>query len=131
MHTHYCIIDEAGTIVETGATRLDRIQNRVPDGCAAILHDGSISDELTLPITPSEVVPGCTYGFVGGKLCAAPIPETPTQGVPVAVSAKQYLNETDWYVIRFIETGVPIPEDVSQARELARVVVNSGGNHEG
>lgn len=34
--------------------------------------------------------------------------------------ARRYLASTDWYVIRLLETGVPVPEDISQMREEAR-----------
>lgn len=34
--------------------------------------------------------------------------------------ARRYLAETDWYVVRFAETGTPIPEDIRAAREAAR-----------
>jgi hypothetical protein len=33
-----------------------------------------------------------------------------------AAEARRQLAATDWYVTRFIETGVPIPEEVSAAR---------------
>lgn len=41
------------------------------------------------------------------------------------LAAKQYLSETDWYVIRFQETGKLIPEEVSLKREEARNTINS------
>ena len=34
--------------------------------------------------------------------------------------ARSYLSETDWYVLRFQETGVEIPEDVLTKRAEAR-----------
>ena len=34
--------------------------------------------------------------------------------------ALKYLAETDWYVVRFAETGEPIPEDILAARAAAR-----------
>lgn len=37
--------------------------------------------------------------------------------------ARAYLNATDWYVIRFAETGVPIPEDVTTGRAAARLIL--------
>jgi len=37
--------------------------------------------------------------------------------------AKKYLAQTDWYVIRSIETGVPVPEDITAARAAARANV--------
>jgi hypothetical protein len=49
-------------------------------------------------------------------------------------SLQEYLAETDWYVTRFTETGVPIPSDVSDARAQAReristlrASINAGG----
>lgn len=34
--------------------------------------------------------------------------------------ARAYLTSTDWYVIRFQETGVAIPVDIAAARQAAR-----------
>jgi len=36
------------------------------------------------------------------------------------LEAKQYLASSDWYVIRFMDSGVEIPSDVKQKREEAR-----------
>ena len=36
--------------------------------------------------------------------------------------AKQYLNDTDWYVTRKIETGVEVPEEVTIKRAEARLL---------
>lgn len=33
---------------------------------------------------------------------------------------KEYLQRTDWYVIRFIETGIPVPPEITAARQAAR-----------
>lgn len=34
--------------------------------------------------------------------------------------AMEYLEKTDWYVIRFHETGVEIPENIKKLRQEAR-----------
>jgi len=34
--------------------------------------------------------------------------------------ARQYLADTDWYVIRQADTGEPIPDEVKQKRSEAR-----------
>lgn len=34
--------------------------------------------------------------------------------------ARAYLDSTDWYVVRFAETGTPIPQDILDARQAAR-----------
>jgi hypothetical protein len=38
--------------------------------------------------------------------------------------SKWYLQSTDWYVIRNVETGEPIPADVTQKRAEARILIN-------
>jgi len=40
--------------------------------------------------------------------------------VVINMKARAYLTSTDWYVTRWLEKGVPIPEEVSQKREEAR-----------
>ena len=35
----------------------------------------------------------------------------------------EYLRSTDWYVTRFVETGVPVPNEITQARALARTKI--------
>lgn len=37
--------------------------------------------------------------------------------------ATAYLRETDWYVIRNIETGKPIPSEVIEQRKAERLMV--------
>ena len=32
----------------------------------------------------------------------------------------QFLSETDWYVTRFVETGIDIPQDIKDQRQEAR-----------
>jgi len=34
-----------------------------------------------------------------------------------------YLKETDWYAIRYAETGVAVPADISSARAAARTAI--------
>lgn len=41
----------------------------------------------------------------------------------INLKAKASLSETDWYVLRFVETGVPIPAEVSAERAQARVKI--------
>lgn len=36
------------------------------------------------------------------------------------VANRAYLASTDWYVIRLLEIGTPIPQDVAAARSAAR-----------
>ena len=32
---------------------------------------------------------------------------------------QNYLNNTDWFAVRFAETGVPVPDDIKAARQSA------------
>lgn len=40
--------------------------------------------------------------------------------VVINMKARAYLTSTDWYVTRWLEKGVPIPDEISQKREEAR-----------
>ena len=40
--------------------------------------------------------------------------------------ARQYLADTDWYVIRAADTGQPVPEDVRTRRAEARDRLSAG-----
>lgn len=41
----------------------------------------------------------------------------------INLKAKGLLSKTDWYVLRFVETGVAIPAEVSEERAEARVKI--------
>ena len=57
------------------------------------------------------------------RLVDAP-PMTPEQAqVKRNAEARAYLSQTDWYVVRFSETGTPIPDDIRANREAARASV--------
>ena len=52
---------------------------------------------------------------------------TPEPYVPPALTQTElnalhllYLASTDWYVVRFAETGVAVPSEITTARALAR-----------
>ena len=38
--------------------------------------------------------------------------------------AQEYLKETDWYVVRKVETNKPLPADVQQKRTDARAILS-------
>lgn len=48
-----------------------------------------------------------------------PTPHVPTQE-EINAENRAYLASTDWYVVRFAETGVAIPADILSARQAAR-----------
>jgi len=47
-----------------------------------------------------------------------------TDHMTVIHQAKKILAATDWYVVRLLETGTPVPEDISNMRTLARKNIN-------
>lgn len=51
-----------------------------------------------------------------------PIPEPTEEELKKARIAElqNYLNETDWYAVRFAETGVEIPNEIREERQSAR-----------
>jgi hypothetical protein len=38
---------------------------------------------------------------------------------------ESYLNTTDWYAVRYAETGVEIPDDIKTARQAAREEIST------
>lgn len=38
----------------------------------------------------------------------------------INLNAKQFLKDTDWYIIREQETGIPCPQEIKDARAEAR-----------
>ena len=65
------------------------------------------------------------WSLVKGNIIKLPLPEpTPEQlQSQKNAEARAYLLSTDWYVVRFSETGVAIPAEIIEARKLAREVV--------
>ena len=51
---------------------------------------------------------------------APPSPQQPITQEQINNEARVYLASTDWYVVRFAETGTPIPQDILDARQAAR-----------
>jgi hypothetical protein len=43
----------------------------------------------------------------------------------VSLEAKNFLNSTDWYVIRKMETGAAIPSDIIAKRAMARSLASN------
>lgn len=73
---------------------------------------------------------GSQDAFIGENLIAITESEALTITNPPPTSeqlqaqtnaeARAYLASTDWYVVRFAETGVAIPAEIAEARKLAR-----------
>lgn len=53
-----------------------------------------------------------------------PAPPTPEQlQAQVNQESREYLASTDWYVVRFAETGIAIPQEILDARAAARAAI--------
>lgn len=51
------------------------------------------------------------------------IPEKPVE--EQIEELQQYLNDTDWYAVRYAETGIEIPEEVRAERQQAREKIDA------
>lgn len=62
------------------------------------------------------------WSMVNGNIVKLPLPEPTSEELQAQANAeaRAYLASTDWYVVRFAETGVAIPDDILTARKLAR-----------
>lgn len=75
------------------------------------------------PYVAKEVVSMPDSFYVQGQVwdeATQSIIDTP---VSLSKKAEWYLQKTDWYVIRFLETGVAVPDDVTAKRAEARTQV--------
>lgn len=52
-----------------------------------------------------------------------PLPAFENPQIAINQNARDYLRKTDWYVIRNIETGEPIPEEISEKRFEAKTSI--------
>jgi len=50
-------------------------------------------------------------------------PYVPDPQQEINEKSRSYLRDTDWYVIRFLETGVAVPAEITEARNAARAAV--------
>lgn len=73
------------------------------------MHQGAAID-----MTPQQQQEVLSY------LATVEVDEEKSRQFAQNVHNYEYLKATDWYVTRFMETGVPIPEDISAARAAAR-----------
>lgn len=61
------------------------------------------------------------YELLIAEIESSYVPE-PSEDQQIAINAEalSYLNSTDWYVVRFMETGVNIPQEILSLRQSAR-----------
>lgn len=78
-----------------------------------------LTDNATIPADPANT----DYANYLAWLSEGNTPEpadVPDPQIAINEEARAYLNSTDWYVVRFAETGTPIPQDILDARQAAR-----------
>ena len=65
--------------------------------------------------------------YNGSWYLAGYAPEKPQSEIDAEKIAElqQYLDDTDWYAVRFAETGIEIPEEVKQKRQEAREEISN------
>lgn len=83
-------------------------------------------------VAPPEAPLGMQPVWNGNEWSLQQIPEPPPPPPkPEPLTPQQQINaqslallaQTDWYVIRFTETGVPVPEEITKARADARAAI--------
>lgn len=55
--------------------------------------------------------------YVKGNL---PIKDPETEKMEQIIELQKFLNNTDWYVVRFADSGVEIPTDIKAKRQATR-----------
>lgn len=65
-------------------------------------------------------------GYDGNWYLVGYVPEKPEEIVRYEKMQEEqkFLDETDWYVARFAETGVEIPDDIKERRAEARKTIS-------
>lgn len=70
----------------------------------------------------------CFYKVIDGKLVYQEDRkeklEKADENEATVLDLRQYLNETDWLIIRNLETGKAIPEDITEKRRKAREIIS-------
>ncbi len=76
------------------------------------------------------LVSDLTHKVEGGAFVALPPPPAPTAEEIAALAqaatnrqARAYLASTDWYIVRFTESGVAVPSEITTARAAARASI--------
>jgi hypothetical protein len=60
--------------------------------------------------------------LMDGEIFSKDQPPAPIIAPDLKAEALAYLASTDWYIVRFVETQKPVPDDVLDKRAEARLV---------
>lgn len=96
---------------------------KVPAGVVALPEGARLVDYVGMRLVNDEWVEDALPGLEPEDPAAV---KAAAKQAAERVEAQNYLASTDWYTARLIETGKPIPEDVSAKRAAARITLDVG-----
>lgn len=98
--------------------------------CPPSMAEAQLSAGESLLADPTGLMRDSTHKVEGGAFVALPPPPAPTAEEIAALAqaatnrqARAYLASTDWYVVRFAESGVAVPSEITTARAAARASI--------
>lgn len=82
-------------------------------------------DPIEYPVEFGEVQGKISDGSITVQLEPLPPPPSPEQLADAEIaSLKAYLASTDWYIVRMMDTGEPVPDSVREERAKARARID-------
>jgi hypothetical protein len=116
-----------------GARPILRWGSCAPDAIAAQAHNPgevAVAADLTVIDAAGALEPDAArltaFVFDPGTRAAAVIPPSADQvdALRDVAAAHAFLDDTDWYVVRQAETGVPVPTEITTTRAAARETIS-------
>lgn len=127
---NFVVIDSAGAILRTGAVQTGPVEAQAMAGETAIETDGTISSARHYwtgagwADIPPEPENADRFDHANGVWLVKSAQTLASEQLAAdRTAALRYLADTDWYVSRLVETGTPIPAEVSAARAAARLIL--------
>ncbi len=98
--------------------------------CPEDLAESQLGEGESLLADPTGLIRDSTHKVEGGVFVELPPPPEPTAEEIAAAAqaatnrqARAYLASTDWYIVRFAESGVAVPSEITTARAAARASI--------
>jgi hypothetical protein len=98
--------------------------------CPASFAEAQLCEGESMLSDTTGLVRDNTHKVEGGAFVALPPPPAPTAEEIAALAqaatnrqARAYLDSTDWYIVRFAESGVAVPSAITTARAAARASI--------
>jgi len=116
------VVTEDKVIVVDGEAR--EADYTFPPALWAIQWDGSTGHAEWTNGANTDITSTDVDSYIAMWTAEAPAPEIPLTAQEIINNdSYNYLDDTDWYVTRFAETGVAVPGDVATARANARAAI--------